>query len=138
MPSTLYEAGLAVGRTPDTSCRENPHPLETEGGQEWYAGWYLGYAERLGWSLTKIEDERLQYLYLRSMAHAHRYYENGWDIVVEAMDTHEVLEHLKPEMTIVEAIKAVAEGEYLEAHADRANDALGAGGLKTIDYIEGV
>ena len=135
--TTYYLAGLAVGTAPDTTCRENPHLLATEEGQEWYAGWYAGYDET-GWgSIAKLESEKVRYLVCRIYAHAARFYENGWDVVQECLEARDIAAHLTADMTVTEAINAVARGEYLAAYNDRRNDVLAAGELPTTKFVVG-
>jgi len=138
MISEIFEDGHKVGLFPESSCRLNPFDIQTEEGVEWYAGWYIGYAERNGWKLAKMEDAQVKYLVARIYAHSMRHYEDGWDIVMECMEADEIAAHLTPEMTVTEAINAVAEGEYLEAHNDQRNDALAAGGLPTTNFKKGI
>lgn len=68
------------------------------------------------------------------LAHAHMHYENGWDVVVECYELSEIAEQLTSDMTPADAVSAIAVAFALEAHNDRRNDALAAGGLKTSEF----
>lgn len=70
--------------------------------------------------------------------HATAHYENGWDVVIECMTDDDIAAHLEPGMTIEDAIKRVAEREYLRAYVDRRNDALAVGGLETTRFDMGL
>ena len=109
--------------------------LDTEYGLDWYAGWYCcqyDLASRVGGDAERV------YLTSRVFAHSCKFYEKGWDVIMETMEPHEVAAHVRTGQTVDEAIRSVAANEHLKAYVDRRNDALAAGGLETDEFELGV
>jgi len=70
--------------------------------------------------------------------HALKNYSKGWDVLVECVDDAEIAADIGDATTPEEAIRNVAEAQYLEAHIEQRNEALAAGGLATTKFELGL
>ena len=123
------------GMNSDTFFIHPKKKLDTEEQKDHYAGHYATYYKLHSKVLPNPEAV---YLVARIFTHACRWYEHGWDFVMECYSPEEIWKYAKPAGPIDEVIKRFAEATYLEVLSDRRNDALAAGGLKTTDYKDGI
>ena len=71
-------------------------------------------------------------------AHALKNYSKGWDVLVECCEDDEILSSIGDATTVDQAIRNVAEAQYLDAHVVRRNEALAAGGMETGEFDLGL